>query len=161
MSRDKAEELGIKPLARIAGMADAQQAPEWFTTTPAKAMPKAIAQAGLQISDVDYFEINEAFSVVALANMKDLNITHEQTNVYGGAVSIGHPIGCSVPHPDHPLVCTAAKEGRYGCAGICNGGGGASAVVIENCDPAIQLRKQLIIYPDTFCTATGIRIFLP
>ena len=95
MSRDKAEELGIKPLARIAGMADAQQAPEWFTTTPAKAMPKAIAQAGLQISDVDYFEINEAFSVVALANMKDLNITHEQTNVYGGAVSIGHPIGCS------------------------------------------------------------------
>ena len=132
MSRDKAEELGIKPLARIAGMADAQQAPEWFTTTPAKAMPKAIAQAGLQISDVDYFEINEAFSVVALANMKDLNITHEQTNVYGGAVSIGHPIGCSGARILITLLSVLQqKEGRYGCAGICNGGGGASAVVIE------------------------------
>jgi acetyl-CoA C-acetyltransferase len=132
MSREKADELGIQPLARIAGMADAQQEPEWFTTTPAKAMPKAIANAGITTQDVDFFEINEAFSVVALANMKDMGITHKQTNVFGGAVSIGHPIGCSGARITITLLSVLQqKGGRYGCAGICNGGGGASAIVIE------------------------------
>ena len=113
-------------------MADAQQEPEWFTTTPAKAMPKAIANAGITTQDVDFFEINEAFSVVALANMKDMGITHKQTNVFGGAVSIGHPIGCSGARITITLLSVLQqKGGRYGCAGICNGGGGASAIVIE------------------------------
>lgn len=132
MSKERAEAMGIKPLARIIGFADAQQAPEWFTTTPAKAMPKAIAAAGLQVSDIDYFEINEAFSVVALANMKDLGITHDKTNIYGGAVSIGHPIGCSGARITITLLSALINNNaRYGCAGICNGGGGASAIVIE------------------------------
>ncbi len=132
MSKERAEAMGIKPLARIIGFADAQQAPEWFTTTPAKAMPKAIAAAGLQVSDIDYFEINEAFSVVALANMKDLGISHDKTNIYGGAVSIGHPIGCSGARITITLLSALINNNaRYGCAGICNGGGGASAIVIE------------------------------
>lgn len=132
MSRERADAMGIKPIARIASFADAQQTPEWFTTAPAKAMPKAIEQAGLKVSDIDYFEINEAFSVVALANMKDLNITHEQTNVFGGAVSIGHPIGCSGARIVITLLSVLEqKGGKYGCAGICNGGGGASAMVVE------------------------------
>jgi len=132
MSRERAEAMGLKPLARILGFADAQQAPEWFTTTPAKAMPKAIAAAGLQISDIAYFEINEAFSVVALANMKDLGISHDKTNIYGGAVSIGHPIGCSGARITITLLSALINNNaRYGCAGICNGGGGASAIVIE------------------------------
>lgn len=132
MSKERAESMGIKPLARIIGFADAQQTPEWFTTTPAKAMPKAIAAAGLQISDIDLFEINEAFSVVALANMKDLGISHDKTNIYGGAVSIGHPIGCSGARITITLLSALINtNSRYGCAGICNGGGGASAIVIE------------------------------
>ncbi len=132
MSKERAKAMGIKPLARIVGFADAQQTPEWFTTTPAKAMPKAIAAAGLQISDIDLFEINEAFSVVALANMKDLGISHDKTNIYGGAVSIGHPIGCSGARITITLLSALINtNSRYGCAGICNGGGGASAIVIE------------------------------
>lgn len=132
MSKERAEAMGIKPLARIIGFADAQQAPEWFTTTPAKAMPKAIQAAGLQVSDIDIFEINEAFSVVALANMRDLNISHDKTNIYGGAVSLGHPIGCSGARITITMLSALINtNGRYGCAGICNGGGGASAIVIE------------------------------
>lgn len=132
MSKEKAEALGIKPLAKIIGYADAQQAPEWFTTAPAKAMPVAIERAGLKISDIEYFEINEAFSVVALANMKELGIAHAQTNVFGGAVSLGHPLGSSGARIVITLLSVLKQKGaRYGCAGICNGGGGASAMVIE------------------------------
>jgi len=132
MSKEKAEALGIKPLAKIIGYADAQQAPEWFTTAPAKAMPLAIERAGLKISDIEYFEINEAFSVVALANMKELGIAHAQTNVFGGAVSLGHPLGSSGARIVITLLSVLKQKGaRYGCAGICNGGGGASAMVIE------------------------------
>ena len=132
MSKERAEAMGIKPLAKILSYADAQQAPEWFTTTPSKAMPKAIDQAGLKTEDIDYFEINEAFSVVALANMKLLNIEHAKTNVYGGAVAIGHPIGCSGARILITLLSVLQNNNaKYGCAGICNGGGGASAMVIE------------------------------
>lgn len=132
MSKEKCEALGIKPLAKILAFADAQQAPEWFTTSPAKAMPLAIERAGLKISDIDYFEINEAFSVVALANMKDLGISHEQTNIYGGAVAIGHPIGSSGARITITLLSALQNNNaKYGCAGICNGGGGASAIVLE------------------------------
>jgi len=132
MSETKMNELGIKPLAKVLSYADAAQEPKWFTTTPAKAIPKALNKAGLSTSDIDLYEINEAFSVVALANMADLNITHEQTNIYGGGVSIGHPIGVSGAR----IVCTlisALKNNnkKLGAAGICNGGGGASAMVIE------------------------------
>lgn len=132
MSKERAEAMGIKPLAKILAFADAQQAPEWFTTTPAKAMPKAIADAGLTIGDIDYFEINEAFAVVALANMKELGISHDKTNIYGGGVSIGHPIGSSGARITITLLSALQNNNaRYGCAGICNGGGGASAIVIE------------------------------
>ena len=132
MSKERAEAMGIKPLAKILAFADAQQAPEWFTTTPAKAMPKAIELAGLKISDIDYFEINEAFSVVALANMKDMGLSHDKTNIYGGGVSIGHPIGSSGARITITLLSALQNNNaRYGCAGICNGGGGASAIVIE------------------------------
>lgn len=132
MSEAKMKELGLKPIAKILSYADAAQEPKWFTTTPAKALPKAIEKAGLSITDIDLFEINEAFSVVALANMKELNINHEQTNIFGGGVSIGHPIGVSGAR----IVCTLIsalnhKEANKGAAGICNGGGGASAMVIE------------------------------
>lgn len=132
MSKEKCEALGLKPLAKILAFADAQQAPEWFTTTPAKAMPKAIEKAGLKVSDIDYFEINEAFSVVALANMKDLGISHQQTNIYGGAVALGHPVGSSGARITITLLSALQNNNKkYGCAGICNGGGGASAIVIE------------------------------
>lgn len=132
VSEAKMNELGLKPIAKVLSYADAGQTPDWFTTTPSKAMPKAIAKAQLTIKDIDLFEINEAFSVVALANMKELNISHEQTNVLGGAVSLGHPIGVSGTR----ILCTLIsalqlKNKKYGCAGICNGGGGASAMVIE------------------------------
>ncbi len=132
MSEEKMNELGIKPLAKILSYADAAQEPKWFTTTPAKALPKAIDKAGLSIQDIDLFEINEAFSVVALANMKELDIKHEQTNIFGGGVSIGHPIGVSGAR----IICTLIsalthKDATKGAAGICNGGGGASAIVIE------------------------------
>lgn len=132
MSKEKAEELGIKPLARIAGFADAAQDPLWFTTAPALALPKAIANAGITKDDIDFFEINEAFSVVVLANNKELNLDPDKVNVFGGAVSLGHPLGASGAR----IVTTLnnvlhSKDGRYGAAGICNGGGGASAIVIE------------------------------
>jgi len=132
MSEEKMNELGVKPLAKILSYADAAQEPKWFTTTPAKALPKAIEKADLTVGDIDLFEINEAFSVVALANMKELGIQHGQTNVFGGGVSIGHPIGVSGAR----IICTLIsalthKGGNRGAAGICNGGGGASAMVIE------------------------------
>lgn len=132
MSGERMKKMGLKPLARIVSFADASQAPEWFTTTPAKAMPKAIAKANMSITDMDYFEINEAFSVVAIANMREMNIPPDRLNVFGGAVALGHPIGCSGARIVITLISVLKqKGGRIGCAGICNGGGGASAMVIE------------------------------
>jgi acetyl-CoA C-acetyltransferase len=134
MSKEAADKLGIKPLAKIIGYADAEQAPEKFTTSPAKALPKAIEKAKLKISDIDYFEINEAFSVVALANNKILNLNPDKVNVNGGAVALGHPLGCSGARIVVTLINVLKQnKGKYGAAGICNGGGGASALVIENC----------------------------
>lgn len=132
MSREKAEELGAPILARIKSYADAAQEPQWFTTAPAKAVPKAIEKAGLQISDMDYVELNEAFSVVGLANMKLLGLDAHKVNVHGGAVSLGHPLGCSGARITVTLVHVLRQNGgTYGVAGICNGGGGASALVLE------------------------------
>ncbi|WP_316753370.1 acetyl-CoA C-acyltransferase [Pedobacter gandavensis] len=132
MSADKAKELGLKPLAKILAYADAQQAPEWFTTAPAKAIPLALKKAGKTISDVDYFEINEAFSVVSLANNKLLELDAAKVNVNGGAVAIGHPLGASGARIVVTLLAVLAQNnGTIGVAGICNGGGGASAIVIE------------------------------
>ena len=132
MSEDKAKELGIKPLARIISQADAAQAPEWFTTAPAKALPKALSKAGLALSDIDYFELNEAFSVVGLANMKILELSPDKVNVNGGAVSLGHPLGCSGVRILITLMgILEQNNGTYGAVGICNGGGGASAMIIE------------------------------
>jgi len=132
MSREKADELGIKPLALIRGFADAEQAPEWFTTTPALAIPKALKHAGLAASDVDFYEINEAFSVVSLANNKLLNLEGTKVNVYGGAVSLGHPLGASGARIVTTLLSVLAQEGgKIGVTGICNGGGGASSIVLE------------------------------
>lgn len=133
MSADKAKELGLKPLAKILAYADAQQAPEWFTTAPAKAIPLALRRAEKSINDVDYFEINEAFSVVSLANNKELGLNDEKVNVNGGAVSLGHPLGASGARIVVTLVSVLSQNnGKIGVAGICNGGGGASAMVIEN-----------------------------
>lgn len=133
MSREKADELGIKPLAKIVSYADAQQAPEWFTTAPSKAIPLALHRAGLQNSDIDFFEINEAFSVVSIANNQLLNLDPEKVNVNGGAVSLGHPLGASGARIIVTLLHVLKQNnGKYGAAGICNGGGGASAMVIEN-----------------------------
>lgn len=133
MSRDKADELGIKPLAKVIAYADAQQAPEWFTTAPSKAIPLALHRAGLAIDQVDYFEINEAFSVVAIANNQNLKLDPAKVNVNGGAVSLGHPLGASGARIIVTLLNVLQQnEGKYGVAGICNGGGGASAIVIEN-----------------------------
>jgi len=132
MSREKADELGIKPLARIRGFADAEQAPEWFTTTPALAIPKALKNAGLEAQDVDFYEINEAFSVVSLANNKLLNLEGTKVNVYGGAVSLGHPLGASGARIVTTLLSVLDQEGgKIGVTGICNGGGGASSIVLE------------------------------
>jgi len=132
MSASKATELGLKPLAKIRGFADAQQAPEYFTTAPAKAIPLAIAKAGLSASDIDYYEINEAFSVVALANNKLLGLDAAKVNVNGGAVSLGHPLGASGARIIVTLISVLQQNNaKYGVAGICNGGGGASALVIE------------------------------
>lgn len=132
MSGDKVKELGVQPLAKIIGFADASQEPEWFTTTPSKAIPKALDKAGLKVEDVDFFEVNEAFSVVALANMKEMNIAHDKINVFGGAVALGHPIGNSGCRIVGTLISILKhKGGKIGAAGICNGGGGASAMVIE------------------------------
>ncbi|MFH4965649.1 acetyl-CoA C-acyltransferase [Gaetbulibacter sp. M235] len=132
MSKDKAIELGVKPLATIKGYADAAHEPEWFTTAPAKALPKALEKAGVEISDVDYFEFNEAFSVVGLANMKILGLNDSNVNVNGGAVSLGHPLGCSGARIIVTLLNVLEQNnGKIGAAAICNGGGGASAIVIE------------------------------
>lgn len=132
MSKEKAEELGIKPLAIIKSYADAEQAPEWFTTTPSLAIPKAVAKAGLSMGDIDFVELNEAFSVVGIANTQKLGLSPAQVNVHGGAVSIGHPLGCSGARIIVTLINVLKQQsGKIGAAGICNGGGGASAMVIE------------------------------
>jgi acetyl-CoA C-acetyltransferase len=132
MSADKAKALGLKPLARVVSYADAEQAPEWFTTTPAKALPRAVEKAGLKMSDIDFVELNEAFSVVGLANMKLMGLDPAKVNVNGGAVSLGHPLGCSGARIIVTLINVLKQNGgKYGAAGICNGGGGASAIVIE------------------------------
>ena len=132
MSAEKAAELNITPLAKIRGYADAAQEPEWFTTAPAKALPIALGKAGLSTSDVDYYELNEAFSVVGLANMKILDLDASTVNVNGGAVSLGHPLGSSGSRIIVTLInVLKLNNGKIGAAGICNGGGGASAIVIE------------------------------
>ncbi|MDB5151437.1 MAG: acetyl-CoA C-acyltransferase [Mucilaginibacter sp.] len=133
MSKEKADELGIKPLARIVSYADAQLAPEWFTTAPSKAIPLALHRAGLSSGQIDYFEINEAFSVVSIANNQQLNLDPAKVNVNGGAVSIGHPLGASGARIVVTLLHVLQQNGgKFGAAGICNGGGGASAMVVEN-----------------------------
>ena len=133
MSAEKAKELNLKPLAAIKGYADAAQEPEWFTTAPAKALPKALDKAGIAIDNVDYFEFNEAFAVVGLANMKLLGLTDKNVNVNGGAVSLGHPLGCSGARILVTLLHTLDQNNaKIGAAAICNGGGGASAIVVEN-----------------------------
>ncbi len=132
MSREKADELGIKPIAVIKGYADAAQAPEWFTTAPAKALPKALHKANINLDDIDYFEFNEAFSIVGLANIKILNLDGNKVNVNGGAVSLGHPLGNSGSRIIVTLINVLEQNNaKYGAAAICNGGGGASAIVIE------------------------------
>jgi acetyl-CoA C-acetyltransferase len=132
MSEEKAKSLGLTPLAYIKGYADAAQEPKWFTTSPAKALPKALDKAGITINEVDYFEFNEAFSVVGLANAKILGLSDEKINVNGGAVSLGHPLGCSGARIIVTLLHVLKQnKGTIGAAAICNGGGGASAIVIE------------------------------
>lgn len=134
MSRAKVQELGLKPLAIILSSADAAQAPEKFTTSPALAIPKALTRAKLSPSDIDFYEVNEAFAVVSLANAKILDLPLDKVNVFGGAVALGHPLGCSGAR----IICTLLsvlkrRGGRKGVAGVCNGGGGASAIVVELC----------------------------
>jgi acetyl-CoA C-acetyltransferase len=133
MSKEKAGELKLKPIAKIISYADAEQAPEKFTTTPSIAVPKAVRKAGLKMSDIEYFELNEAFSVVGIANIQLMNLDAAKVNVHGGAVSIGHPLGASGARIIVTLINVLKQnKARYGAAGICNGGGGASAMVIEN-----------------------------
>jgi len=133
MSAEKAAELGIQPIAKIKSFADAAQEPKWFTTAPAKALPKALDRAGITLNDVDYFELNEAFSVVGLANMKILGLDADKVNVNGGAVSLGHPLGVSGARIVIALTSILKQNNaKIGAAGICNGGGGASAMVIES-----------------------------
>ena len=132
MSKEKAASLGLKPLATIKSYADAAHEPEWFTTAPAKALPKALDKAGIELSDVDFFEFNEAFSVVGLANMKILGLNDSNVNVNGGAVSLGHPLGCSGVRIIITLLSVLEQNNaKTGAAAICNGGGGASAIIIE------------------------------
>ena len=132
MSEEKAKSLNLKPLAFIKSFADAEQEPKWFTTSPSKALPKALAKAGLTTNDVDFFELNEAFSVVGIANAKILNLDTEKINVNGGAVSLGHPLGCSGARIIVTLInILEQNNAKIGAAAICNGGGGASAIVIE------------------------------
>ena len=132
MSEEKAKDLGLKPMARIISQASAAKSPEWFTTAPSDAIPKALKRAGLDKSEMDLFEINEAFSVVSLANNQIMELDPEKVNIHGGAVSIGHPIGCSGARIVVTLLHALKRTGGiYGCAGICNGGGGASAMVVE------------------------------
>ena len=132
MSEDKVKELGVEPIASIRGFADASQDPLWFTTAPSLAIPKAMKMAGVENTDVDFYEINEAFSAVALANNIKLGLDGDLVNVFGGAVALGHPLGCSGARIMTTLINVLdKKQGNMGVAGICNGGGGASAVVIE------------------------------
>lgn len=132
MSKEKAEEWGVKPLAKILAWADAEQAPEWFTTTPSLAAPKAVKKAGLKMEDIDFWELNEAFAVVGIENTRRMNIDPAKVNVHGGAVSLGHPLGASGARIIVTLLHVLKhNNARYGAAGICNGGGGASAMVIE------------------------------
>lgn len=132
MSAEKAEELKLKPLAKIKGYADAAQEPKWFTTAPAKALPKALAKANVNMADIDFFEFNEAFAVVGLANMKLLGLSDDKVNINGGAVSLGHPLGCSGARIVVTLLHVLEQNnGRIGAAAICNGGGGASALIVE------------------------------
>jgi acetyl-CoA C-acetyltransferase len=133
MSKEKADALGIKPIAKIKSYADAEQAPEWFTTTPSIAVPRAIEKAGLKQSDIEFYELNEAFAVVGIVNTQMMKLDASKVNVNGGAVSLGHPLGASGAR----IICTLINvlkqnKAKYGAAGICNGGGGASAMVIEN-----------------------------
>ncbi|MBN8784353.1 MAG: acetyl-CoA acetyltransferase [Sphingobacteriales bacterium SCN 48-20] len=135
VSKEKMEELGLKPIARIRGYADAEQAPEWFTTTPSLAVPKAVEKAGLQMSDIECWELNEAFAVVGIENSRRLQLDPARVNMHGGAVSIGHPLGASGARILVTLINVMKANGfKYGAAGICNGGGGASALVLENID---------------------------
>lgn len=132
MSREKAEALGVKPIARIVSYADAEQAPEWFTTAPSLAIPRALEKAGLGMEDISFWELNEAFSVVGIENSRRLGLDPARVNVHGGAVSLGHPLGCSGARIIVTLIhVLKARQARFGAAGICNGGGGASAMVIE------------------------------
>ena len=134
MSKEKADALGLKPIAKILAYADAEQAPEWFTTTPSIAVPKAVAKAGLTMEDINYWELNEAFAVVGVENSRRMKLDPAKVNVNGGAVSIGHPLGCSGARIIVTLIHVLKQNNaKYGAAGICNGGGGASAMVIENC----------------------------
>lgn len=133
MSREKATELGLKPIAIIRSYADAEQAPEWFTTTPSIAVPKAVEKAGLKMADINYWELNEAFAVVGIENTKRMKLDPSKVNVNGGAVALGHPLGASGARIIVTLINVLKQnKARYGAAGICNGGGGASAMVIEN-----------------------------
>ncbi len=133
MSAEKAKELGLQPIAKIRSYADAEQAPEWFTTTPSLAVPKAVQKAGLKMEDIGYWELNEAFAVVGIENSRRMKLDPARVNVNGGAVSIGHPLGCSGARIIVTLINVLKQnKARYGAAGICNGGGGASAMVIEN-----------------------------
>ncbi len=133
ISGEKAKELGLKPIARILSYADAEQTPEWFTTTPSLAVPKAVEKAGLKMGDIDYWELNEAFAVVGIENSKRMKLDPTRVNVHGGAVSLGHPLGASGARIIVTLInVLKANNARYGAAGICNGGGGASAMVVES-----------------------------
>jgi acetyl-CoA C-acetyltransferase len=133
MSKEKADELGLKPIAKILSYADAEQAPEWFTTTPALAVPKAVAKAGLKMEDISFWELNEAFAVVGIENSRRMKLDPAKVNVNGGAVSLGHPLGCSGARIIVTLINVLKQNNaEYGAAGICNGGGGASAMVIQN-----------------------------
>jgi len=133
MSKEKVEELGVKPIAKLIGYGDAAHEPEWFTTAPVKAIPKAISKAGLKASDIDFYEINEAFSVVALAGIQELKLDESKVNVNGGGVSLGHPLGSSGARIIVTLINVLKQNNaKYGVATLCNGGGGASAVVVEN-----------------------------
>jgi acetyl-CoA C-acetyltransferase len=135
MSKEKAQALGIKPLAKICGYADAAQAPEWFTTSPSKAIPMAAKKAGLALSDIEYYELHEAFSVVGIANTRLMELDPAKVNVNGGAVALGHPLGASGARIIVGLInILKQNKARYGAAGACNGGGGASAMIIENID---------------------------
>src|SRR5690606_29080741 len=132
-SKEAVEKYNLKPIAKIIGYGDASHEPEWFTTAPSKAVPIALKKANLSINDIDYWELNQAFSVVGLANIKELGLNPEKVDVNGGAVSLGHPLGNSGSRIVVTLINVLKQNnGKFGAAGICNGGGGASAIVIEN-----------------------------